>query len=166
MKIEEGNGKFAITDFNEIEAYKIASKIERDGIEFYGKLIGGIKDENIKKGLKFLLEEEKRHLNFFQESLTATKETKEDGFEEEDLLDYMNYGIFEALKKINQISKGIGNIRDAIQLGIDAEENSIMFYQACLNYVKSSTAKEELNKIADEERRHKILLTNVIAALK
>ena len=78
----------------------------------------------------------------------------------------MNYGIFEALKKINQISKGIGNIRDAIQLGIDAEENSIKFYQACLNYVKSSTAKDELKKIADEERRHKILLTNTIATLK
>ncbi len=39
MKIEEREGKLVIVDFNELEAYKVASKIEKDGIRFYDNLI-------------------------------------------------------------------------------------------------------------------------------
>lgn len=35
MKVEEKNNKLVITDFNEIDAYKIAYKVEKDGLDFY-----------------------------------------------------------------------------------------------------------------------------------
>ena len=39
MKIVEQDGKLAITDFNEEEAYEIACNIEKEGIKFYKKRV-------------------------------------------------------------------------------------------------------------------------------
>ena len=48
MRIEEREGEIVISSFNELEAYKIATKIEKDGIDFYAKLINSAKNETVK----------------------------------------------------------------------------------------------------------------------
>ena len=162
MRIEEKDGKLVIVDFNELEAYKVASKIEKDGIRFYGSLIRKITDESVKESLAFLLEEENKHLALFQKHLSRIGQTIEDGFEEDDLLNYMEYGIFQPYQSMSAMTEIIDDVTKAIDLGIIVEDRTVSFYQACKAHVLSKTAKEELQYIIDEENRHKKLLEGIL----
>ncbi len=162
MRIEEKDGKLIIVDFNELEAYKVASTIEKDGIRFYENLIRKITDESVKESLAFLLEEENKHLAFFQKHLSRIGQTREDGFEEDDLLNYMEYGIFEPYQSMSAMRDIIDDVTKAIDLGIIVEDRTVKFYQACKAHVLSKTTKEELQHIIDEENRHKKLLEGIL----
>lgn len=145
MRIEEKEGNLVITDFNELEAYKIACKIEADGIDFYKS----------KEVFNFLLAEEQKHLKLFNELLFKLKEGREDSFEGDDLLSTIDYGIFMPVKKIN-------SPREALQLGIIIEDRSIKFYEFCKDRVSSNTAKKEISNIISEEHKHKELLEEML----
>lgn len=149
MRIEEKEGNLVITDFNEIEAYKIACKIEADGISFYKKFLSEFSE------VDFLLKEEQKHLKLFNELLFNLKEKKEDSFEGDDFLSTIDYGIFMPVKKIN-------SPREALQLGIIIEDRSIKFYEFCKDKVSSNTAKKEISNIISEEHKHKELLEEML----
>jgi len=162
MKIQERGDKFVIVDFNELEAYKIATKIEKDGIRFYENLCEGIKDEDVKDKMKLLLQEERKHLNLFEDRLYDVRQRVEDSFEEDDLLSYMEYGIFQPYQSIENMGEKIDDVKKTLRLGIIVEEKSIKFYQVCNDNVFSSETKKELQGIIEEEKRHKTLFENMI----
>lgn len=162
MKVKERKGKLTIIDFNELEAYKIASKIEQDGIEFYGSLIGSLKDKDVKEKLEILLGEEKRHFAFFQGCLSQVGQKIEDNFEEDDLFRYLDYGIFKPYQNIDQIKEIINDVDKALNLGIIIEDRTIKFYQVCNKQVSSDKTKRELKAIIEEEKRHKSLLESML----
>lgn len=164
MKIEEREGKLVIVDFNELEAYKVASKIEKDGIRFYDNLIQKIEDVSVKESLTFLLQEENKHLALFQKHLSETGQKVGDGFEEDDLLNYMEYGIFQPYQSMNAMMDIIDDVTKAIDLGIIVEDRTVKFYQACKAHVSSDTTKTELQHIIDEESKHKAMLENILSS--
>jgi rubrerythrin len=166
MRIEEKEDKLVIVDFNELEAYKIASKIEEDGIRFYERLTEGVRDENIKGRLRFLLEEERKHLIFFKESLYRMQERTEDAFEEDNLLSYIDYAIFQPYQSIDDMADKIDDVKKALRLGVIVEEKSIKFYQACKDNISSAQTESELQNIINEENRHKALLESILNELK
>ena len=65
MKIENKNDLLIVTDFDEIEAYIIACKIEADGAHFYKKIYNQVQDEKAKESIGLLLKEEEKHLKLF-----------------------------------------------------------------------------------------------------
>ncbi len=162
MKIEEKHGQFVITDFNEFEAYRIAAKIEKDGVWFYGKLLECASDEATKNALNFLIEEERKHLKFFEECLGKLRQEKEDASEESDLLTSMDFGIFQPYQGMDEVCKVAGDRKKALSLGILVEDKSISFYEACKTHVKSSETKEALEKIIADEQNHKKELEKVL----
>jgi len=163
MKIQDEQGKLQIVDFNELEAYKIASKIEKDGISFYRNLVNGIKDKGAREKIQYLLSEEKKHLSFFEDCLSKAGEDTEDGFEDDDLLSYMDYGIFQPYKHINQMKDIIDDVDKALDIGIIVEDRTVKFYQACKDKVTAKAAQKELQNIIDEEEGHKELLLNMLS---
>jgi rubrerythrin len=160
MKIKQSNGKLNIVDFNEFEAYKVACKIEEDGISFYKNLCSSIKNKLVKEKLEYLLQEEKKHLKFFDGRLSEIG--SEDGFEEDDLLKYIDYGIFQPYQDMKEMKDLVEDVVRALDLGILMEDKSIKFYQACRDKVSSSKAKAELENIIDEENRHRVLLEEML----
>lgn len=166
MKIEEKNGQLVIVDFNEAEAYKVACKIERDGINFYKNLIEKENNLEVKKELEFLLLDEKKHLKVFEDKLIELEEKIDDKFEGDDLLSYMEYGVFEPLKNIKNLEDVINNTQKALRLAIVAEEHSIKFYEACKDKVTSLETKEALSAIIEEEEKHKDVFNNMMKSLK
>ena len=166
MKIELKQGQFVITDFNEFEAYRIASKIEKDGMRFYSKLFDCTKDADTKKALEFLMVEEKKHLKFFEDCLGKLREEKEDTSEENDLLASMNFGIFEPYQSMVEACKIVEDRKKALNLGILVEERSINFYETCKNYIKSPETKNALDNIIADEKQHKKELEKVLKADK
>lgn len=163
MHIEEKGENLIVTDFNELEAYKIAQKIEQDGIRFYQGLLDNAKAKNIREKLEFLLREETKHLKFFGECLMKIRQTKEDGFEEDDLFSYLDYAVFKPYQDLNNMADKIGDVKKALHLGIIIEEKSIKFYQACILKVASDKTKIGLQDITKEEVRHKILLEDLLS---
>jgi rubrerythrin len=163
MRIEEKNGKLQIVDFNELEAYKIASKIERDGIDFYGNLADGIKNKDAKDKIKFLIAEEKKHLSFFEGRLSDANQDVEDDFEEDDLLKYMDYGIFQPYQNMKEMKDIIDDVDKALDIGIIVEDRTVKFYQVCKDKIQSQETKREIQNIIDEENKHKTMLLGMLS---
>lgn len=164
MKIEEINGKMVITDFNELEAYKIASKIEKDGIEFYTKLFDNA-NPNVKDNIGIILQEERKHLTFFSNKLEEARSKIEDRFEEDDLLDRIDYGIFQPYSRIEDLHKFVRNPKEAFRLALILEEKTLKFYTLCAKKISSEGTKIELQGIIEEEKKHKELFATMLSTL-
>lgn len=158
MRIEEKNGNLVITDFNELEAYKIACKIEADGIHFYKRLLDAITEDKSRNSLGFLLKEEVKHLDYFNKQLFRISEEEGETFEGDDLLSSMNYGIFQPYESMSSLSKILDNPKKALHLGIIIEEKSIGFYEKIRDKVSGDKTKTEVSNIIKEEIKHKKLL--------
>ncbi len=162
MNIEEKKGALVITDFNEAEAYRIAVKIEKDGIRFYRKLAATAQKASVKETLEFLMNEETRHLGFFEESLERLRLTGEDSSEDDDLLSSMDFGIFSPYQEMEALDEAIPDLVKALKIGAIIEDKSIRFYQACRVQVSSPRSADELGEIIAEEERHKTLLLKLL----
>jgi len=161
MRIEEKNGNLVITDFNELEAFKIASKIEKDGIHFYEKLAGRVAGTRVRDTLKMLANQERDHLEFFEGELLTLRERQHDPFEEDDLLTGIDYGIFQPYQSIEELDRALDTPGKALRMGIIIEEKSIRFYESCKGQVSSRGTKEEMVRIIEEEREHERLLKDM-----
>lgn len=162
MKIEERNGKLVVTDFNELEAYKISCAVERNGILFYKKLASAQKKPEVQELLEFLQHEEERHLRFFEEHLAKLQAVTEDRFEDDDLISSINPGIFAPYENMGELENIIADLRKAVRLGIIVEDKSIQFYSACREMLNSAQTKQKLGEIIAEEMKHKELLETVV----
>lgn len=162
MKIDYSEGKLKITDFNSIEAYKIARKIEKEGIEFYGRLLKQNLDQETSGVMKFLLSEEASHLKLFEDKLLAAKQTTEDGFEEDSIFDYVDAEIFYPFNAIAELDEALTNREKALRLGIKIENNSISFYDACLLNTKEKQTKKDLRWLIEEENKHLLNLQGLL----
>jgi rubrerythrin len=164
MRIEEKDGMLVITDFDELEAYKIAHKIEQDGVRFYERLLSVLSDKVDRQALGFLAQKEREHARFFHKELLDLKERKEDSFEEDDLLSELEYGIFEPYGgQLEDIGKLLDTPAKALKLGLAIENRAIDFYSQCMQRVSSPAAKEAIANIIDEEREHKRVIEGMIA---
>lgn len=162
MKIDYSEGHIRITGFNSLEAYKIARKIEKEGIEFYAKLLNQNFDAETNEIIKFLLTEEKSHLKLFEEKLSAEKQNLEDGFEEESLFEYVDSRVFYPFNAIADLNEALSNRQKAVRLGIKIENNSIAFYEACLLNTEERNSKKDLRWLIEEENKHLLKLQTLL----
>jgi rubrerythrin len=116
----------------------------------------------LKEALEFILKKEREHLSFFEKELFRLRQVTEDGFEEDDLLNYFDYGIFEPYRSIDQLSAGLTNIKKALNLAITVESKSIAFYSSCRDKVLQEKTKKTLSDIIEEEKKHKLLFEDMI----
>lgn len=161
MKIERREDGYIITDFNAPQAYKIAAKIEKDGISFYIYLSINSEKAEIKNIFEFLAEEEKRHLRLFEGFLDSLPAEEGHAGVDKSLLNIMDTGIFKPYHELEKEAKGM-NAKQCIKLAIDVETGSINFYRACLENA-APDVKKELANIIKEEAKHKIMLEDALS---
>lgn len=162
MRVEERSGALVVVDFNELEAYKIAMRIESDGIAFYEALAGRVSDGSARHAVLSLAREERDHLDFFRGELERIKGAKEDPFEEDDLATALDYGIFAPYR---DLAAAVRDPRKALTLGVLVEERTAQFYAACRDRVSSEDAKRALDRILAEERAHALCLAGMRDAI-
>jgi rubrerythrin len=162
MKIDYNKGRIEITDFDSLEAYKIARKMEKDGIAFYQKLQSGNLSPEVSRAVGFLLQEEKKHLKLFEDKIFEIRKDAEDGFEEEAIADYLDSKVFAPFDSLDNLDKYLTDKNKALKLGISIEKNSISFYQACLANVQGAQTKRELELLIKEENSHLAILENLL----
>ena len=149
MKIKDNGEEIQIYDFNAVEAYKIARKLEKEGISFYKKLIGSVKDPKVKEILIYLLGEERDHLQLFEKMLEREDpEALDDSGE--NILDILDTKVFN-LSKNEEVTT---DFDEALQLGITIEKRSLTFFLEMLKHTESEEGKNGLKKIIEEEKKH------------
>ncbi len=154
MRVSIGkNGTITILDFSPVQAYKIAAKMEKNGIVFYRELAEKVKDAEARREVDFLIDQEAEHLKTFEDLLLREKKEVEDSFEEDDFVDYMNTHVFDQSKdKLD--AQRIDHRHTALEEAMDMEKRSILFYEGCLANSMDEKAKKAFKEIIGEEKSH------------
>lgn len=116
------------------EIVELGIQIEKNGQDFYNTLSGQSKNEKARGLFKFLAGEEARHIQVFKKILEKTTKYEPAGLDADEYYAYMNAlaseHVFTQKDKGAKIAKSIKSDKEAVQMGISFEEDSIVFYGA------------------------------------
>jgi len=139
------------------ELLGIAMGIERNGVAFYQALADKAQNNDIKATYNYLVDQEKKHLELFQGMLSSVGEYKPpEAYAEEYMLylkSLIDNRVFADPTEAKQKAEKISDVTEALDLGIQAEKDSILFYSEMQSLV-SDTDRRVLNDVIDEEKRH------------
>jgi rubrerythrin len=147
--------------FNEIEAAKIAENMERNGLDFYQRAADRTKNPKVREVFLQLIEDEKTHLATFEELEEALQARRIEGAGYTDDAEIGAY--IDRLLQTQvfcekcTVTGMLDQAKDdcaALTVGMQAERDSILFYQEMLDFVDSKEAKEAFEWILKEERQH------------
>lgn len=143
--------------FSGSELLEIALGIERNGAAFYQALAEKSQNKQAKAIYGHLADEEIKHLNTFQGMLgTVGKYQPPEAYAEE----YTRYlksladsSVFASVNQAREKAEKTTSESQALDIGIQAEKDSILFYTEIQNFTKPAEQKVIL-KIIDEEKDH------------
>ena len=148
------------------EIVEIAVQIEINGRDFYNTLSGKTKDKRIKEIFEHLAEEEEEHMKKFREILSTFHKYESKEAYPEEYFSYLNSlasdVIFTQKDKGSELAKKMESRHEAVDFGVKAEKDSILFYEG----IKKVTPQSEhptVNEVITEEQNH---LTQLIGLRK
>ena len=146
------------------EIVEIGIQIEKNGRDFYNTLEKKSKNQRASEMFKYLAGEEEKHIKIFQEILDKTEKYEPAGLDADEYFAYMNAlaseYVFTKEDKGEEIAKTIESDKEAVNMGIGFEKDSIIFYEG----MKKAVPEYDL-KIVDElimqEQRHLRILSDL-----
>ena len=145
--------------FSMREVFDLAIQIEKNGEQYYREAIKKSSNPSLNSLLEWLADEEEKHRSWFSER-KETLETEGNDLELAEMSGSILQGILGdqsfSLKEAD-LSK-IDSMEALIQLAIEFEKDSILFYEMIGSFIKDSGTSEKLNEIIAEENRHIELL--------
>jgi rubrerythrin len=115
------------------EIVELGIQIEKNGQDFYNTLSAQTKNEKAKELFAYLAGEEAKHILVFKKILEKTTQYEPAGLDADEYYAYMNAlaseHVFTQKNKGAEVAKRIKSAKEAIQMGISLEEDSIVFYQ-------------------------------------
>jgi rubrerythrin len=167
-------GLSMIVNLNAFEVFEIAERIERNGAMFYRKAAEIFFDDaDIRKILLEIAEMEDEHERTFSKMRRQlTSESRRlilfDTLEEID--DYLktmaDKHVFDTTEDINNKLTGNESIRDVLQMAINAEKDSVVFYVGLKNLVSTQAGRDRIEAIIIEEMKHIAVFSRQLAALE
>lgn len=141
--------------FSAIEIIDLAIKLEKNGEAVYRGAIEKVSSPELAPFLEWVADEEVKHADWFAQ-LKINLETKnENPFVAEmsrELFDEMLGDKNFSLKDIDFSS--IDKIDDLVEIFIEFEKDSIIFYEVLKPFVEDPAARDYLEKIVEEEKQH------------
>ena len=141
------------------EIIDIAIKIEKNGESFYRDAMEKISNPALKPVLLFLADQEHEHAQWFeklkQKTTTAEGNQKVAEISEamlQNLVGDQKFSLGDA-----DLSE-LDTVESLIELAIEVEQDTIVFYQMLQAFIDDSDTLEGLNEIIAEENRHIELL--------
>jgi rubrerythrin len=155
--------------FSGSELLEIAMGIERNGMAFYQALADKTGKRDVKDIYTYLAGEEKKHLDTFQGMSDSLGQVKlPETYTEEYMLylkSLVDSAVFSNVTEAQQKAGKMSNEIEALDTGIQAEKDSILFYMELQNLVRERDRKVVLN-IVDEEKKHLRQLSELKRGLK
>jgi len=143
--------------FSGSELLEVAIGIERNGMAFYQALADKTGSKDVKDIYNYLAGEEKKHLDTFQGMSDSLGQAKpQETYTEEYMLylkSLIDNVVFSNVTEAQQKAARVFNEIEAVDTGIQAEKDSILFYTELQNLVREMDRKVILN-IVDEEKKH------------
>ena len=143
--------------FSGSELLEIAIGIERNGMAFYQALADKTGSKDVKDIYNHLAGEEKKHLDTFQSMSDSLGQAKpQETYTEEYMLylkSLVDSAVFSNVTEARQKANKVFNEIEALDTGIQAEKDSILFYTELQNLVRERDRKVVL-KVLDEEKNH------------
>ena len=158
-------------NFNDAEALKIAVNIEVEGLEFYSVLMKNTKDPKTKEIFSKLASDEKDHLARFQKayleltSPISTTQSCEDYTVDLYLKYLVDTGVFAQKGEARRLAKEIKTDVDALKIGIQAEKDSILYYNEAAKNTIYPAGKKVFEQLVHEEKQHLKLLAEQLKIL-
>ena len=151
---------------NEMEAIKIAVSIEEGGLAFYRAAAQSARDPETAKVFDSLARAEAAHKEIFLEmqdeiasagrSLGFTDAPEVDAY----IRQLVKTNVFGSPEEAAQKGRNT-SLAEALDLGIQAERDSILFYSALVDATADKTTHKALERLIAEERRHLVILSEM-----
>jgi len=155
--------------FSGSELLEVAIGIERNGMAFYQALADKTGNRDVKDIYNYLAGEEKKHLDTFQGMSDSLGQAKPPETYTEEYMLYLksliDNVVFSNVTEAQQKAAKVFNEIEAVDIGIQAEKDSILFYTEFQNLVREMDRKVILN-ILDEEKKHLRQLSELKRGLK
>lgn len=138
----------------------IAVQIEASGYVFYSKLAKDQQNPKLKEFFTRLADQERIHQQVFKNLIEQSKQsTSISSWIEDEISGYLKsfaeVSIFPAMEKTKQNL----TLQQALDISINVEKDSIIFYSELLKYIDEQRKTVEI--IINEEKKHLIDLLNV-----
>ena len=162
MKVDFSKDEIMVFDFDELESYRVARKLERDGVYFYTRLKEEVSTPEIREVVEMLISDEKKHLSLFEEKVEHLCREQKVLDEDETLADIVDSHAMDILKNSEQIANILCDPQEALKLGISTEKRSISFYNKLLQNTRDESGRAALAQIIREEEEHLDKLTGLL----
>jgi len=159
--------------FSDLEGLRIAISIEESGRDFYDQAYHQATEEGHKNLFQLLKNEEVVHYETFSKIFKKVSENKEAGSEEylfdEESSRYLTVlaegHIFPTAKNAKVKIAEAATIVEILRMAIQAEKDSILFYDELATHSKFLEAKEIFKVLKAEEQTHVVKLRQILDAL-
>jgi rubrerythrin len=138
--------------FSAGELIDIAIGIERRGITFYDVMAKSTDNEMARRVFEELVEMERGHVEIFQGMLDEADKYQLDENATAEYADYLQALVDSAVFTSDMATQAESDIK-AVELGISAEKDSILFYYQMKDIMPPS-AVPMINRIIAEEKSH------------
>ena len=159
--------------FNANEIFEMAEQIERNGVKFYRKAAEIFADQDISQTLLELADMEVDHEKTFADmrKQISSKQRELITFDPENevalYLQAMASGhVFDLKKDMSKQLTGEESVADVLNMAIQAEKDSIVFYTGLMKFIPATAGREKVEDILGEEQGHIVVLSQKLAALK
>ncbi|MCM8782269.1 MAG: ferritin family protein [Candidatus Omnitrophica bacterium] len=150
--------------FQPSEILEFAIKIEENGEGFYRQIAKKFDAKEIKDAFNALADEEVQHKNIFSSMLSKVEDYQPaQSYPEEYFLYLKSYAdehIFTKEKQAEFMIKKINSVKEAIDLAMQIELDSILYYLGAKNLMVGDRTNI-LDKIINEEYRHYLTLSDI-----
>ncbi len=143
--------------FSGSEIVELGVQIEKNGRDFYDVLSKLSKSQSAAEIFEFLAKEEEKHIGIFQNILKKSEKIESPQVYADEYVAYMNAlaseCVFTRKDKSKDIAKKITGYKEAIELGIGFEKDSIIFYEGIKQFVPEYD-KAVVDGLIRQERKH------------
>jgi len=146
------------------EIVELGVQIEKNGRDFYSALFEQSRSSKAKEVFKFLAGEEEKHITAFQKILEKVVLYEPAESYPGEYFAYMNdlaadY-VFTRKDKGKEIAKNIKSDKEAVDVGIKFEKDSIIFYDGMKKVVLENEHKI-INELLEQEKTHLVKLSEL-----
>lgn len=167
MPGQEGEKKMFLA-LSLADLFYIAIGIEKKGTAFYDVFGRTSEKKEVREIFQYLTGMERRHVQIFQEAFHLISKTQPQKYESEQpgyVQTLLDNSVFSDELADSELANRIESDIMAVELGIQSEKESILFYYEMRDQVEEST-REAISRIIAEEKSHLRQLSELKKTLK
>jgi len=150
--------------FSPSEIVQMGVEIEKNGRDFYNAVAGLSKSAGAKKIFEFLAGEEDKHIKVFEDILSTVEKYEPPEAYTEEYFSYLRAlsesHVFTKKNQGTEIGSKVKTDKEAINLAIGFEKDSILFYYEMKKLVLADSHKA-IDRLVAQEQEHLKKLTEL-----